>query len=241
MALDSTAPRAQGLKTVLDTIVSPKEAFESIRIIPTWGWALAIAVVLSSLGTYLMAPALQHAFASGWPAMVAKDPNLAQLSADKQQSILAMNSKIFGFAWLFSLIVVPIICLIEAVVMLIFNAIGRGEGTFGKYFAASCNIAVPSAGLYSIVSALIVTIRGADSFGNMQSLQTVLPSLAYFAPAASPKLTALLNAANPFSIWGVALSIAAMLIIGRVSKVQAWLAGIVLFIIPALLATAGAK
>ena len=41
---NAQAPRPSGLKTALDTIVSPKEAFESIRVAPTWGWAIVIAV-----------------------------------------------------------------------------------------------------------------------------------------------------------------------------------------------------
>lgn len=238
---DPAATRVSGLKTVLDTIVSPKEAFESIRLVPTWGWALAITIVLSALGSFLMVPAFQHAFAAGWPDMVAKEPKMAQMTTEQQQAMLGMQLKIFNFAWLFSIVVVPVICLVEALVMLVFNAMGRGQGTFGKYFAASCNIAVPSAGLSSIVTAIIVTLRGPASFQNLSAVTTSLPSLAMFAPAGNPKLTALLATVNPFTLWGVALSIAAMLIVGRVPKLQAWLAGIVLFVVPALLATAFAK
>ncbi|MEO9264011.1 MAG: YIP1 family protein [Candidatus Baltobacteraceae bacterium] len=242
MAVDPTpAPSANGLKTLIDTIVSPKEAFESIRTFPTWGLALAITIVLSALGSYLMIPAFQHAFTSSWPEMLAKDPRLAQMSADQQQSFVSMNLKIFNFAWLFSIVAVPVYCLIEAVVMLIFNAIGRGDGTFGKFFAASCNIAVPAAGLSTIVAALIVTLRGAQSFESIPAVQSAMPSLALLAPAGNAKLTAFFTAINPFTIWAVALSIAAMLIVGRVPKLQAWLAGIVMFLIPALLAVAGAK
>jgi hypothetical protein len=35
MAVD-TSPKPNGLKVALDTIVAPKEAFDSIRIAPTW-------------------------------------------------------------------------------------------------------------------------------------------------------------------------------------------------------------
>lgn len=241
MTADPTTPPSNGLKTVLDTIVSPKEAFESMRIVPTWGWALAITIVLATIGSYLMIPAFQHAFEAGWPAMVAKDPNLAQLPADRQQAILAMNSKIFGFAWIFPLFFIPIICLVEALVMLIFNAIGRGDGTYAKYFSAACNISVPTAGLAAIIGAVVVVIRGANSFGSMPAVQGAMPSLATFGLTSDPKLTAFLGQLNPFSLWAVGLSVAAMIVIGRVPKLQAWLAAIVMFLVPTLIAVGGAK
>ena len=242
MAVDSTAPRANGIKTVLDTIVAPKEAFESIRLVPTWGWALAIAIVLTALGTYLITPAIQHATASAWPQQVAASPQLARLTPEQQQSALATTEKFISISWIFVIFVVPIYCLIEAVIMLIFNALGHGQGSFGKYFAAACNIAVPAAGVSSLINALVVNLRGASSFNSPASVQQAVPSLAMLIPVANNvKLAAFFATVTPFTIWATALSIMAMLIVGRVPKLQAWLAGIVLFLIPSLIAVAGAR
>jgi hypothetical protein len=240
MAVESQAPQANGLKTVLDTIVAPKEAFESIRVIPTWGWALAIAVLLTAVSSYLTVPAVQHAMAAGWNEIVAQSPRLAQLTPSQQQAQLALSQKIAAFSWVFVIIFVPIYCLIEAVIMLIFDKLGRGQGSYAKYFAASCNIAVPAAGLGSIVNATIVLMRGPESFNTMQSVQSAVPSLAMLIPATG-KLSAFLATFTPFTIWATGLSILAMLVIGRVPKLQAWLAGIVLFLVPSLIAVAGAR
>lgn len=241
MAVDSQAPQANGLKTVLDTIVAPKDAFESIRIIPTWGWALAIAILLAAISSYLTIPAVQHGIAADWPTMAAANPKLAQMTPDQQQAALAMSQKIAAFSWIFVVFVVPVYCLIEAVIMLIFDKLGHGEGSFAKYFAASCNIAVPVAGIGGLIDALIVIMRGAGSFNSPQAIQTAIPSLAMLAPGVGGKLGAFLTTFTPFTIWATGLSIAAMLIIGRVPKLQAWLAGIVLFLIPSLIAVAYAK
>ena len=242
MAVDSQAPQANGLKTVLDTIVAPKEAFESIRVVPTWGWALAIAIVLSALGSYLTVPAIQHAIAAGWGEMVAQNPRLGSMPPADQQSAMAVAQKFASFGWLSIFIIVPVFCLIESVIMLIFDKLGRGEGSFAKYFAASCNIAVPAAGISSIVVAIITIIRGADSFNNPMAIQAAMPSLAMVIPATmGTKLWAFLATFTPFTIWATGLSIAAMLIVGRVPKLQAWLAGIVLFLVPSLIAVASAK
>ncbi len=242
MAADSSVvPKANGLKTVLDTIVAPKDAFESLREAPTWGWALAIAIVLSALSSYLIVPAVQHGMSAGWADMMAKNPQTATLTAAQTQTRLSFALKVVTFNWVFAIVIVPLYCLIEAVVMLIFNAIGRGQGSFVKYFAAACNIAVPVAGIGGLVLAAIVLMRGSDSFQSAQSVQWAMPSLAFIAPDGNVKLTAFLATITPFAIWAFVLSIAAMLIIGRIPKLQAWLAGIVLFLVPALFAVAFAR
>ena len=102
------------------------------------------------------------------------------------------------------------------------------------------HIAVVGAGLSSIVNAIVVMMRGADSFGNMQAVQAAIPSLAMIVPATG-KLAIFFATFTPFTIWATGLSIAAMLIIGRVPKLQAWLAGIVLFLVPSLIAVASAR
>src|SRR5215469_6015827 len=188
MAVDSQAPQANGLKTVLDTIVAPKEAFESIRVVPTWGWALAIAILLGAIGSYLMVPAVQHAIASDWPAMVAQNPRLAQMTPEQQQTALSTSQKIAAFSWIGIFIFAPILCLIEGVIMLIFDKLGRGEGSFAKYFAAACNIAVPVVGIGTLINALIVVMRGPASFTTTQAVQGAMPSLAMLAPGVTGKL-----------------------------------------------------
>ncbi|MDQ2865053.1 MAG: YIP1 family protein [Candidatus Eremiobacteraeota bacterium] len=241
MAMRPTGTGSSGLRTMVDTIVAPAEAFESIRVVPTWGWALAITILLSVLGSFLLVPAIQHAIVAGWPDMVAQQPALARLSPEQQHTMLAFDTKMFGFAWIFPIVTIPIVCLLGAIVMLLFNAMGRGDGTFAKFFSASCNIAVPTAGLAAIVTALIVLVRGQASFNSLTAVSTALPSLAMLAPASNVKLIALLAAINPFSIWAVLLTVGAMSIIGHVPRLQAWLAAIVMFLIPALAAMAGAK
>jgi len=52
MGVESPA-KANGLKTAIDTIIAPKEAFEAIRNAPTWFWALAISIVITMIGGYL--------------------------------------------------------------------------------------------------------------------------------------------------------------------------------------------
>lgn len=236
-----TSPKPNGLKTAIDTIIAPKEAFEAIRNAPSWFWGLLIAIVLTMVGGYLSVPANQHALAADWPNVVAKSPQLASLSPDQQQAQLAIIQKFSAFGFLFFIIFIPFASLISAAVMTLFNALGRGDGSFGKYWAAACNIGVVGFGIYTVLLAGIVLARGADSFNSPQALQSAIPSLAMLAPAGADKLAVALTYFNPITLWSTYLTITAMLTIGRVPKLQAWLAGIVLFLIPMLFTVPFAK
>jgi hypothetical protein len=224
---------ASGLTNVINTIVSPKEAFEALREAPTWGWALFITIVVAMIASFLATPAVQHAFDATWPAQVAANPRMAGMS-EAQLAQAKQFSDIFVHAGpIFVLIFVPIFVLIEAVIMLIFNAIGKGSGTFKSFWAASANIAIPSAAVGGIINLVVILMRGADSFTTMASVQNPLPTLATLAPHAG-KLTNFLGAFGIFSLWGAGLMIVAMLVIGRTSKAVAWTTGIVSILIPAL-------
>jgi hypothetical protein len=239
MAVEA-APRSNGLKTAWDTIVAPKEALTSLRVAPTWGWALLIVVILSMLSTYLITPANIHGLATDWPNTVAKNPALAGMAADRQQAQLGIAEKFTTLAWLFTPIGNVIAALIGSIILLIFNALGRGDGTFGKYWAAQWNISVVSA-LGALVLAIIVIARGADSFDTAQAVATAMPSLAMLVPASNLHVHMFLAFFTPFSVWVVGLEIAALTIIGNVSRVPAWLGGALTLLLPALVIAALAR
>jgi hypothetical protein len=239
MAVDT--PKANGLKTVVDTIVAPKEAFEAIRIAPTWGWALLIAIILGAGASYLITPALLHAYPGTFAQQAASDPRIASMSQEQQQALEAFGEKALSFGWIFVIFGVAFGALVAALVMLVFDKVGRGEGSFSRYWAAACNIGVPALGIGTVVAAVIVLVRGAESFTNVQAVQAAVPSLAMVAPGASQKLTAFLTTLTPFTLWGLALNVVAMRVIGRVGTLPAWLAALVIFLVPGLFAMAGAK
>lgn len=240
MAVDAQRPPANALKTAWDTIVAPAEAFQSIREVPTWGWALTITIVIAVIANFMMLPASEHIVSSSWQTAVASNPQLSQMSPAQQQAMFQMQQRIASFGWLGTIVMVPAFCAIGAIVMLLFDKIGRGEGSFARYFAAYANISIPAFALGNLIVALIVRVRGPQTFTTQVSLLQVMPSLGTFLPFTG-KLGAFLATITPFSIWGTALIIIAMLTIGRVPKLQAWLAGIVLFLIPVLFVVAYTK
>jgi hypothetical protein len=235
MAVD-TSLKPNGLKVALDTIVAPKEAFESIRVAPTWGWALLIVLVATLATSYLVTPAVIHGLQSDWPNMVAKNPALSGLSADEQQARLAVSVKIAGFVWMFTPLFVLFGILLGSVIMVIFNALGRGDGSFGKYWAAQCNIALTNT-VGAIILLAIVIARGVDSFTTAASVQEALPNLGMLVPGAG-KLHAFLATFTPFTLWAAALVIVALIIIGRVPRMQASLGGFLALLLPGAIAIA---
>lgn len=240
--MDSTkSASTSGLQTVIDTILVPATAFERLRTVPTWGWALVISIVCYAAASFLITPAIIHGFQSQWPAMVANDPRMATMTPEQQQRGLAITVMFMQYAWLFSIIGVPLAVLLTAVIMLIFNAIGHGSASFASLWAAAANIAVPSMAIGGIVLAIIVSLRGAASFNSTLAVTTALPSLAWIVPGAAPKLTAFLGTLSIFQIWGAVLIYVAMRVTARVGAVPAVITALILPLGGALFAMAGAK
>jgi hypothetical protein len=237
MALDATeTPKANGLKTAIDIVISPKDAFESIRVAPTWGWAFLISSALAVAAFFLTLPATLHGFAGDFAA----NPQMAQMTPDQVQAALKMTATWMPLGAIIIPIAILFFALIEAVVMLVFNAVGRGTGAFKSLWAASVNIGIVY-GLGQIVTAVVVLLRGADSFATAGEVQRAIPSLALVAPSGNVKMAAFLATINPFTIWSVVLVALTMTVVARVSKVPAWLAAIVCYALPTLIAVGFAK
>lgn len=238
--MNTTAP-ASGLQTVVDVIVAPKAAFERLRTTPTWGWAFVIAIVVATIGGFLISPAVAHGIQANWPTMMAQNPRLAAMSPDEQQRAMQVAVNIARFLWILTPIFVAIAILVAAVIMLIFNAIGRGSASFASLWAVSANVAVPTVALSNIVLGIIAIARGAQSFDSTEAVSGALPSLAMLVPGAGVKLFAFLAAINVFNIWGAALVYLAMRTTARVAAISAVLTALVMLIVPGLLAAAGAR
>jgi hypothetical protein len=238
----TAAPNRSGLQVALDVIIAPKAAFESLRVVPTWGWALIISVVLGMIGTYLESPAAVHAMLTEAPAKAAQ--MFPGASAEKREAIvaqqIAMGQTITKFTFLFVAVVLPIISLIQALVMLLVNAIGRGNGTFKKLFALSINVSIIY-GLSTILLGIIVIIRGGDTFSSTADIYAGLPSLALLAPGAGKGLTAFLGQLNVFTIWSTVLLVMGMGIVARIPRGLAIGAGTFMLLCGAGFATLAAK
>jgi hypothetical protein len=238
MAIDSTStPKANGLKTAIDIVIAPKEAFESLRVSPTWGWAFIITIVLTIVAYFVMMPASLHGMAGDF----AKNPQMQQMTAEQMQKITDATKTFYPIGAVILPIVLLFFSLVEAAIMLLFNALGRGSGTFKTLWACAVNIGIIY-GLSQIVGMAVVLLRGVDSFATQGDVLRAVPSLALAAPAGTGiKLVAFLATITPFAIWEIVLMAMAMTVVARVPKLQAWLAAILGWVLPALIAVVFAK
>lgn len=244
MAVDSppvSPERRNGLTTALNVIIAPKEAFETLREAPMWGWAFLIAVILGVIGAYLALPAQMHAGQANMAHMYATDPRFAQMTEDKKAQAMAFGMAIAKMGPLFTPFFILVVGLISAVVFLIVNIIGHGKGTFKQFWASSINVCIVTFGLYSVVNGVLAMIRGPEAFNKPMDAFMTLPSLAWVAPNAAPKMVAFLAAFNPFGIWGFFLTVMVLTVVARMAKPPAYIGAAILFVIGALFLTLAAQ
>lgn len=243
MAVDSPVPqeRRNGLTTALNIVVAPKEALETLREAPMWGWAFLIAAVLAIVGSFLALPAQMHASQASMAHMYATDPRFAQMSDAQKAQSMAMATAIGKASPYFTPLILLVVGFISALVLLVINAIGRGKGTFKQFWASSINVSIVTFGLFSVINGILAVVRGPDAYNKPVDQFLAMPSLAWLAPGASPKMVAFLAAFNPFTIWGLVLTFLTLTIVGRMAKGPAYIGSAILFVLGALLYTTAAR
>lgn len=237
---EATVHRGNSLNNAIDIIVSPQSAFDRLRAVPGWGWALLIASVLGMIGVFVSGPATLHAIQTTMPAQLAANDQIAKLPADQQQKAIANAMAVTKVVAQLSFLFIPVILLIgallQAVIMTIANAAAHGDGSFKKFFALSITVSVVGIGLSSLVTGIIVLVRGADSFETTGAVQTATPSLALIAPGVKGALLGFLAAMNVFYIWATVLLALGMTRVARIAPPIAWTASVAMLLLTACLA-----
>jgi hypothetical protein len=218
------------LSIVVDTIVAPKSAFEALDARPRWLVAYLIVCAFGMVGAVLQIPAGEHAASAIFDQRAAHDPSMASLTPAQLQSAKSFAIIVQHFIWVMYPVVAGIGITIASLILLVGNAIGRGQGTFAKYFALAANVAVINYGLYYLSFGVLCALHAPDSFRSQADLLRLLPSLAWIVPDATPKLTVLLGGINPFTIWAFALLALGMHTIGKVSAaISYFVAAVIVF------------
>ncbi|MBV8645503.1 MAG: YIP1 family protein [Candidatus Eremiobacteraeota bacterium] len=234
-----------GLSNVVDIIIAPNAAFARLREVPTWGWAFLVLVLLGIAGSLLSQSAVLHAMQTSLPAQLATNPEIMKLPADQRDKAIQNGLKftmLFAqFAWILTPIFALLVGLVQGLIMLIFNAVAKGDGTFKKYFALSITVGIVGFGLQQLALGIIVMLRGPNNFETTAAVQQVVPSLALLVPGGSKALVGFLAVFNVFTLWATALIAYGMTVVGRVSRVPAWAAALTMLVVAALFAAWGAS
>ncbi len=238
----AAASKSNGLSVLWDVIVAPRAAFAAIRERPTAGWAFIVATALFAIGAILLIPVNEHLASIVMADQIAHNPQVAALTPEQQKTQLAIATGIQRWVWVMSPLVIAIAASVTALVMLIANAIGRGDGNFRRLFALATNVSVISFGIGYVALAALAAFRGPDSFATTRDLSTAIPSLAWLLPAdASPKLAVFLGTLHPFALWSIVLLALGMQDVARINRVTAWVAAFVVVAGSAAFAAAFAK
>ncbi|MBV8245051.1 MAG: hypothetical protein JOZ38_03935 [Candidatus Eremiobacteraeota bacterium] len=224
--------RKNGLTTVLNTVIAPREAFESLRDGPTWGWAYVIVMALSVVGWFIALPVNDHIAVVMTQNMIAHNVlGMGSLTDEQKARALeraahpAVLNRVFGLA---ILAIVPfLVVFIETLFLLAGNAIGRGKSTFKQLWAAAMNINVVTFGLFTLAISIVAVLRGPASFSTSAEYYRDIPTLALLVPQGSPGMVAFFATIQPFSLWGLFLMATALIVIGNASRAVSWATAIV--------------
>jgi len=185
--------------------VAPKSAFEALRAQPRWLWAFAVTCVLGMTGAALQIPAGVHIATVATARRVASDPNLAGSSPEKVAQLTQFAVATQHWIWLIYPGFVLIALAFAAVIMLVGNALGHGSANFTRLFALAAHVAIVSYGAGFLVVGILSTLHPTEDFSGQTDLLKLVPCLAWAAPDASPRVTAILAHVNPFQIWSYIL------------------------------------
>ncbi|GAC1405544.1 MAG: hypothetical protein NVSMB64_10510 [Candidatus Velthaea sp.] len=231
---DVALSRRTGLQTALDVVIAPKAAFAQLREVPTWGWAFLVSTILGMIAAFALAPAVAHALSAELPAKLAANPQIAQLPAAQRDAAIAQQIGVAQTITKFSFIFIPIGLAIgsvlQASIMLVANAVTKGDGTFKKFWALAVNAAIVGTGISSLVLMLIVLIRGADSFTSSSEITNALPGAGMLVPASAKAAVAFFGVINIFALWNLTLLAIGMGIVARIPRGAAILTAIVLLL-----------
>jgi len=236
MAVDSMGTeRRSGLTTALNVVLAPREAFETLRIAPMWGWAFLIALVLGIIGSYLALPAQMHAMHSTLAHMMATDPRMAQLTDAQKARQVAMSESIGRFSAIIAPpLILLFISLLATAIFLIFNAAANGRATFKTLWASTMNVSLVGVGLYQLVNGILAVVRGPNAYNSALDSLLSMPSLAWLVPHAAPKTIGFLAGFNPFTIWVFFLNVLMLTIVARLAKGPAYIAAALMLLVGSL-------
>lgn len=228
--------KPNGFKTMIDTVIAPKDAFEAVRARPTWLVAAASLVICYLAAYFLMRDATLHASLESIKHMIAPGGMLAG-QTDLQKQVMLQNAEHPPASQLYLGIIGGIFGLfvgvaLNSLFLLIGNAIGKGDRGFGTLWAASMNNAFATQGIAYIVLGIILRLRGPESFNGNLDIYDAMPGLGMLHMHGY--LGGFLSFITIFSVWGLVLNAFTLQIATRTKGPITW-------IVPAVIMLLGAS
>jgi hypothetical protein len=226
--MDATGSvRWSAFSTLAATLIAPEEAFAAIRERPQWGWAIAVTIVLAAAGSWLGTPALRHMIATSYMAQLASDPRIASLpperAAAEMQKLVGAAVGFANFTWLFSIVVVPIVILVEAAILFSVGSVVGSTAGFAQLFSLAAHVQFIAMGIGSIVLGAVVALHSPDAYRTQSDFISSIPTAAWLVPNAPARLTTFLSTISPFSIWATVILALGLTAVSAFRRGTAWI------------------
>lgn len=189
---------------VVNVLHEPTAVFERVREKPR----ILIPYVVIVVALLVIAIAMRPFYEAGIRGMVANLPPEQAARVDPSRQSL--------FILVFTPINVIIALLLGAGILWVLTSLTGNEARF-KVLMSVLAYAYVTFVLVSIVSAAVLFTRGAESVTSLRDLRPPI-GLDLFAPNASGFVAGLLNAINPFSVWGVWLTGVGIAVTHRIAR-----------------------
>ncbi len=210
--------------TARDVILSPSDAMALIKKAPTSLLAIALVFLLFCTGSFLQRHALHHvqaltmaeAFQTQQQGLTARQQGAAIAATEGVPVRNDVPQWLIAFCFVFAAL------LLSAGWLYVYAMLMGGTAGFSGVWSAVWNIAIPSLGLYFVVSGAIVALKGPAAFASYLDLTTAVPSLFGLASSTSNAFwSPVLASLNPFSAWAIYLYALALMRVTNLSRIPA--------------------
>jgi hypothetical protein len=212
----------QAVLDLINVLHEPTAVFERIREKPRVLAPYLVIVVLLLVIAWFMRPFYDQALRG----MMAEMPPEAAARVDPSRQTM--------FILIFTPINILIGLLIGAGLLWVLTSLTGGDARY-KLLLSVLTYAYVTFVLLSIVTAVIVLLRGAGTVTSLRDLRPPI-GLDLLAPGASGFLGGLLNAINPFSVWGVWLTGVGIAVTHRIGRGTGVVVAAIAFLIGASIA-----
>lgn len=217
------------LEVVL-VIIAPRRAFARLRFKPRWFWAFVVTAALGMAGCFLLTPVSHHI-----TAISAAQKTTSVSSIQPSGYPLSAKRLASGWpAWLSCPLPVLFFTLISALIMLAVSAIGGLAGGFARCWSLAMHVAIIDWGIRQMAWGMIVYLRGVEAYSTERDVLRAVPSLAWLASGASPKLSFVFSIVDPFTVWAAGLFALAMIDGLGINKAVSWSVAAATLLLPAI-------
>jgi len=206
-----------------DVFVDPEHGLQKVWHASSVLIPILVLLICFCLGSGLQSRALHNVQATSQQQNFAVDS--ASLTQTQRQAVEETRSAPVSHDvtnWAIGFVAVIIVLGLGAVLAATTVMIGGGTLKMLRVFAVTMYIAVPTLGLYLVLSGLLIGIEDPTHFETYASLTPRVPSISYLAPfVTSAFWRAFWGAINPFSAWALFLYFVFFAKVAKVNRAAA--------------------